>query len=86
MTTVNKIGQIITHGDLQFPERIPLHRMWEGEFEGCYVAKETVALKGYSAAQCSCGDYTISAGTVLKRRRSGDGYRFSQFEVVALPH
>jgi len=90
METVTKlkVGTVLTHGDFQFPERIPnlqFLNLWTEEGDKCYFAVGDIFLEGYQAAQCGCGDITIPCGTFLKRRSYGGGYSFSSFQVIGDP-
>jgi len=82
-----KIGTVLVHGLFQFPERVGISFMglWTPEGDKCYEVPNDTALNGYSAAQCSCGDLEIPAGTFLKRRKYGDGYSFGSMEVIRDP-
>lgn len=81
-----KIGAVLVHGLFQFPERQGISFMGlTPDGDKCYEVPADVFLKGYSAAQCSCGDLEIPAGTFLKRRRYGDGYSFGSMQVIDDP-
>lgn len=82
-----KIGAVLVHGLFQFPERqgISFMGLWTPDGDKCYEVLENTILNGYSAAQCSCGDLEIPAGTFLKRRRYGDGFSFGSMQVIDDP-